>query len=64
MEFLIVIRQISRIVGMLKARFSECKIEMENIGQLLRFNIQSSEINCGNLFSMLDFKHDELMISY
>lgn len=55
-EFLLVIRQISRIMIKLKSEFNDMKIEMENIGTLLRFNIQAANVNCGNLFNILDFK--------
>lgn len=64
MEFLLVIRQISRISKQLKTTFRDCTIEMENIGQLLRFNIVSSGITCGNLFNILSVKQEELMINY
>ena len=62
-EFILVVRQISRIMMKLKQEFSEMKTEMENIGQLLRFNIVSSMVNCGNLFSILDANHTLLMIN-
>lgn len=48
-EFLLVIKQISRIINELNVKFKGCQFEMENIGQLLRFNIRASEINCGSL---------------
>lgn len=32
---------------------------MENIGQLMRFNIQSENITCGNLFNILDSKDEK-----
>lgn len=63
-EFMLVIRQISRIMGKLRAEFGDMKIEMENIGTLLRFNIQASNVNCGNLFTILDSNHAVLMINY
>jgi len=62
-EFLLVIRQISRIMGKLRTEFSDMKVEMENIGTLLRFNIQASNVNCGNLFTILDSNHANLMIN-
>eukprot|EP00801_Mesodinium_rubrum_P000481 Mrub_00481.p1 GENE.Mrub_00481~~Mrub_00481.p1 ORF type:complete len:729 (-),score=138.30 Mrub_00481:159-2345(-) len=63
-EFLLVIRQISRLVSLLKSKFVSCKIDMENIGQLLRFNIQSENISCGSLFNCLDSNTKDLMINY
>lgn len=62
-EFLLVIRQISRLVSMLKSQFVTCKIDMENIGQLLRFNIQSDDVSCGSLFNCLDSNKSYLMIN-
>lgn len=62
-EFLLVIRQISRIMIKLKSEFNDMKIEMENIGTLLRFNIQAANVNCGNLFNILDSNHATLMIN-
>eukprot|EP00801_Mesodinium_rubrum_P001109 Mrub_01109.p1 GENE.Mrub_01109~~Mrub_01109.p1 ORF type:complete len:782 (-),score=153.79 Mrub_01109:67-2325(-) len=68
LEFLLVIRQISRVIHLLKSKYLECKIDMENIGQLLRFNIQSDSITCGSLFNLLDSKDEKqkeyLMINY
>lgn len=62
-EFIIVIQSISRIMIKLKGQYKDIKIEMENIGQFLRFNIQASDLNCGNLFSILDSNHENLMIN-
>ena len=58
-EFLLVIRQISRIIHLLNSKYVNCKIDMENIGQLLRFNIQSDSITCGSLFNLLDSKDEK-----
>lgn len=67
-EFLLVIRQISRITRLLTSKFLNCKIDMENIGQLLRFNIQSDSVSCGSLFNLLDSKDEKqkeyMMINY
>lgn len=62
-EFMLVIRQISRIMIKLKSEFNDMKVEMENIGTLLRFNIQAANVNCGNLFNLLDSNHATLMIN-
>lgn len=62
-EFILVIQSISRIMIKLKGQYKDIKIEMENIGQFLRFNIQASDLNCGNLFSILDSNHENLMIN-
>lgn len=37
---------------------------MENIGQLLKFNIIANDINCGKLYNILDSQHEELQINY
>jgi len=63
MEFLLIIRQIARITKQLNLTFKDCTLEMENIGQLLRFNIVCSGITCGTLFNILSVKQEELMIN-
>jgi hypothetical protein len=62
-EFILVIRQISRLISMLKSQFTSCKIEMENIGQFLRFNIQADNVSCATLFNILESNKDNLMIN-
>lgn len=64
-EFLLVIVHIIRLIDELKSNFPDCDIQMENIGQLLRFNICGKNgLTCGKLFNVMDSKQTELNINY
>jgi len=52
------IMSIEKIVSRLLKAFPEAKMSLENIGLLLRVNIQAEGLNSGMLFNFLENEND------
>jgi len=57
------IKVILLIVDKLSESFVNSQMTMENIGLLLRININSDKMTCGKLFTLLENVSDMLNIS-
>jgi len=63
-EFVATIKLIEGIISCLRSSFNNVNLVLENIGLLLRVNITSDSLTCGQLFSLIERSKEELGISY
>mmetsp|Transcript_72009 Transcript_72009/g.155548 ORF Transcript_72009/g.155548 Transcript_72009/m.155548 type:complete len:204 (+) Transcript_72009:87-698(+) len=63
LEYFAIIQQINHILKVVKSEFKGVELVCENIGLLLKINLQGVDLSCGRVFQFLDTNKEQLRIS-